>query len=1077
MGDTTDLAEDPGEADGAAAVPQRGIHRVRMIGLAAGTALVATMAGFWLARESIADRVIKRELATLGLPATYEIDTIAPGVEVLRHIVIGDPRHPDLTIERAELRVVYGLGLPEIGKIVLTGPRLHAKWRDGALHFGALDKLVYPERPSSQPFRLPRLDLQIDDGHALIDTAMGPMAFVVRGKGRLRNGFKGTIVGAAPSLAGDGCALREGALAGRILTAGERLRLTGPLRISRLDCRGVRVEDAALALDLTTDRDFKGVVSKSNLRTGDVVSGSLAVESLALDSALTWRDGKLGGRLAGNAGGAHAGGTTVALLSVDGRIAARDGFKTVEFRGGVDGQGLRRGVVFDRALLSAQDQVAGTLLAPMVAQVRKALAGEERGSRLGGEIAFRKQEGDWSLVVPSASVRGGSGEQLLTVSRFQLAGSGDRTPRMAGAFRTGGAGLPHVRARLEQSAPGRAVFSVAMDEYRAADGSVSIPALTVAQIGDGSLGFAGAARVSGAIPGGRVQGLELPLHGAYSARGDLALWRRCLTPRFERLELGAVTLDAQSLVICPVGGQAIVRSGAGGLRIAGGTNALALSGKLGETPVRLVSGPVGFAWPGVLTARQVDVALGPEATATRLKLDELVAKLDGETTGTFAGVEARLAAVPLDVTGATGEWRFADGALSLSNAAFDLTDRQNPARFERLAARGAALTLVDNRIDASAVLRNPQSDREVVRVAVRHDLANASGSADLDVIRLVFDKTLRPDQLTRLALGVVANVDGAVTGKGRIDWRGDKVTSRGKFGTDNLDLAAAFGPVRGLSGQLVFTDLLGMVTAPHQVLKLASVNPGIEVNDGTVDIQLLPEQVLRLNGARWPFLGGTLTMEPTDLRLGLAETRRYTMVVDGLDAAKFLARLELGNLSATGIFDGRLPLVFDADGGRIVGGTLVARAPGGNVSYVGALTYKDLSPMANYAFDQLKSLDYREMTIAMQGDLEGEIVTNVKFAGVKQGAGVKRNFITKQLANLPIQFNVNIRAPFYQLITSVKAMYDPAFVKDPRTLGLVDDKGRAVSRLSNGVRPGGAPVIVLPASASGIQPPASGNKP
>ncbi|WP_225206874.1 YdbH domain-containing protein [Novosphingobium huizhouense] len=1068
MGDATDLAEDGGATDGGEGLPPRRPRRARAAALVAGTALVAAIGGFWLAREEIADRVIKRQLAALGLPAAYEIDTIAPGVEVLRHIVIGDPAHPDLTIERAEFRVVYGLGLPEIGKVVLTRPRLHGVLRDGAVRFGALDRLIYPEKPSGEPFRLPRLDLEIVDGHALIDSAMGPIAFVGRGKGRLRNGFAGTLAGAAPRLAGTGCSLRDATLSARIATSGERLRLTGPLEVARLDCQGARIADAVLALDVTSDRDFKGFVSKSSLRTGDIASGTLAVESLALDSALTWRDGRLGGRLAANAGGAHAGGTTIALLTVDGRVAARDGFSTVEFRGGIDGQGLRRGAVFDRALLSTQDKVAGTLLAPMVAQVRRALASEERGSRLGGEVAFRRQDEGWSLVVPAAAVKGGSGAPLLTVSRFQLAAKGGRLPQMAGAFRTGGRGLPQVSARLEQSLPGRAVFRVGMDEYRAGGGRVAIPALTVAQVGDGSLGFSGQARVSGAIPGGRVEGLELPLSGAYSARGDLALWRRCVTPRFERLELGAVALDAQSLVVCPVGGQAIVRNGPGGLRIAGGTDALSLAGKLGETPVQVSSGPVGFSWPGVVTARKVDVALGPEATATRLKLEELVARLDGETAGTFAGVEARLAAVPLDVTGASGDWRFADGALTLSNAAFDLSDRQGPPRFEKLTARGATLSLVDNRITAEALLRHPETDREVVRVSLRHDLTDASGRADLDVGQLAFDSRLRPDQLTRLALGVVANVSGAVTGKGRIDWNGQRVTSRGTFGTDSMDLAAAFGPVRGLSGKLVFTDLLGMVTAPHQVLKVASVNPGIEVNDGTIDIQVLPDQVLRLNDARWPFLGGTLTMEPTELRLGLAETRHYTLVVDGLDAARFLARLEIGNLSATGIFDGRLPLLFDANGGRIEGGTLVARAPGGNVSYVGALTYKDLSPMANYAFDQLKSLDYRAMTIAMQGDLEGEIVTNVKFAGVKQGAKVKRNFITRQLANLPIQFNVNIRAPFYQLITSVKAMYDPAFVKDPRTLGLVDDKGRAVPRLSAG--PGAG-------AAGGIQPPASGTMP
>ena len=102
--------------------------------------------------------------------------------------------------------------------------------------------------------------------------------------------------------------------------------------------------------------------------------------------------------------------------------------------------------------------------------------------------------------------------------------------------------------------------------------------------------------------------------------------------------------------------------------------------------------------------------------------------------------------------------------------------------------------------------------------------------------------------------------------------------------------------------------------------------------------------------------------------------------------------------------------------------------------------------MANFAFQTLRSLDYQTMDIALNGSLEGEIITNVRFSGVKQGAGAKRNILTRAVANLPIEMRVNIRAPFYQLITSFKALYDPAFVKDPRTLGLVDDQGRAIVR-------------------------------
>ena len=211
-------------------------------------------------------------------------------------------------------------------------------------------------------------------------------------------------------------------------------------------------------------------------------------------------------------------------------------------------------------------------------------------------------------------------------------------------------------------------------------------------------------------------------------------------------------------------------------------------------------------------------------------------------------------------------------------------------------------------------------------------------------------------------------------------------------------------------------------------------------------------QIVRLGSATWPFLGGTLRLAPTDLRLTVNEPRRFRVEMEGVDAAKFLERMELANLSATGTFDGHMPLEFDADGGRIIGGELVSRPPGGTVSYVGALSYKDLSSMANFAFDALKSLDYSTMTIGMDGNLAGDVVTRVQFTGIRQGKDAKQNFLTKQVARVPIRFNVNVHAPFYSLISSMNPQPPPGVLH---------------------FRPPGVPGPTLPPPANGVQPPAS----
>lgn len=1080
MAETSEtISEQPAEPQ---AQRRRARGLARVLGIAVAV-LAAALAVLWLSRERIATNVIESQLRSYGLPASYTIDKVAGGEEVLRNIRIGDPKHPDLTIERAAVTLVYGLGLPRIGTVTLTRPRLYGSYTDGKLSFGSFDKLLF-DGPKTAA-KLPDLNLRLVDGRALMLTDYGKVALKVEGQGNLSGGFAGTLGAIAPGLTLPGCRIGKATAYGALAVKAGKPSFEGPVRLASLAC-----PDSTVALGATNtqvravlDTDLSGVTGDFKLRGRHPAIGSAAAQTLALDGEVAFRKGDVTGKFDGNASGVNAPQASAATVALDGFLRTHANFSRLEFSGTLDGRGISPGPQLDGALARAERGAQGTLLAPMIGQVRSALSRERRGSRVLAQIDARQDDGALALVLPEASLTGGSGAQLVSLSRFQLAaGKGHAAPRVTGNFSTGGPGLPRIAGRMEQGGPRGAVLRLTMAPYRAGADSLALPAMTLAQAPDGSLGFAGSAELTGAIPGGRAEGLVLPVTGNWASNGELAVERSCVPVRFDRLALGQMELDGRSLTLCPPRGEAIVRSGAAGLRIAAGATGLDLSGSFGQTPMRLTSGAVGFAWPGAISAKSVDIALGPAETATRFRLADLEAHAGKDFTGTFAGVEARLAAVPMDVTNAAGDWRYAGGELTLSGASFDLTDRQQPARFERMAARDATLSLHDSRICADAVLRDPASGREVVRTAIRHDLANTSGHADLFVDHLAFDKSLQPDTLTQLARGLVALAKGTVTGTGQIDWSADRVTSSGRFSTDDLDFAAPFGPVKGLKGTIVFTDLLNMVTAPDQTFTVASVNPGIEVNDGVVTLSLLANQVVHLSDAHWPFMGGTLRLEPTDLRFAISEPRRYVLDIKGLDAAKFLERMEFSNLSATGTFDGKLPLVFTQDGGRIEGGDLVSRPPGGNVSYVGALTYKDLSTMANFAFDALKSLDYKQMRIAMNGSLAGEIVTNVSFDGVKQGAGAKRNFVTKQLGKLPLRFVVNIRAPFYALIVNFKSFYDTSYLQDPRVLGLIDAQGRPVMRPSVPAGPAPAPAQT-PASAAltppkpDIQPPESENRP
>jgi hypothetical protein len=1049
-------------------------RRRRRIGLWAALVVLllvlAALGAAWINRKQIADNWIGSQLASRGINATYQIERIGGRRQVLRNLVVGDPRHPDLTVEQAEVFVRLRFGFPAISEVRLVRPRLYGTYRNGKLSFGALDPLIFTGE--KKPFEFPDFALRVTDGRALLESDYGPIGLKLTGDGHLRGGFAGELAATAPRLSLGGCETRGATLYGRVAIKAERPEFTGPVRLARLICAEQRIDlaNAAVQLSARADKTLKVFDGDAGLRSGTIRLAENRLAALSGTSHFTWRDTGLTARYDLTGTGLATPQAGIARLGFDGWLRTRRNFERVELDSKVAGEGVRLGSGLNAALGDAAEATGDTLLGPLLDRVRRQLAIEGRRSSLTGELSVRRAGGLTSVVVPAASLRGSSGATLLSLSRLQLAISGAATPRFSGSFATGGEGLPRIAGRMERRPGGGVQVHASMAEYAAGGSRLAIPELVLIQRGDGILGFAGQLRASGALPGGSARNLLLPLSGNWSSSRGLTLWNQCTDLHFEALQFANLTLARQRLTLCPPRGDAIVRYGSGGLKIAAGAPSLQLAGRLGQTPIAIRSGPVGLAYPGAISARQLVVALGPADTASRFAINDLSAQIGKDVAGRFAGTDVKLFAVPLDLLGASGNWRYAGGRLTLTDGTFRLVDRQSPARFEPLAAEGASLALENNQITAQALLREPATGRAVTRVDLAHNLADGRGHADLAVEGLTFDKGFQPVNLTPKAFGVVANVRGTVTGTGRIDWSEAGVTSSGKFSSNSLDFAASFGPVKGASGTVEFSDLLGLTTAPNQRLRVASVNPGIEVTDGEIAFQLRNGELLALAGGTWPFMGGTLTMRAVEMHLGVSEERRYVLEIVGLDAAKFIERMELSNMSATGIFDGTVPLVFDAEGnGHVVDGLLLSRPPGGNISYIGQLTYENMGAIPNMAFAALRSLDYKQMRVAMNGDLTGEIVTNVRFDGVSQGKGAEQNIATRAIAGLPIRMEVNIRAPFYSLLGSIRAMYDPAAIRDPRDLGLLDAQGNPIRRETTGPPPAVKPEDIPPDEAP-IQP-------
>ncbi|MDJ0275791.1 YdbH domain-containing protein [Sphingomonas sp. 2R-10] len=976
--------------------------------------LVAAL--LWTQRRPIADNVVRRELEKRGVAARYRVAEIGLGRQRLVDVVLGDPRTPDLVADWIEVDTSVSLNGARVTGARVGQARLRATLRpDGTVSFGQIDRLLPP--PSGKPFALPDFTVAVEDGRIRLATPYGMIGAKLAGQGNLADGFTGQLAAVSERLALNGCAIDRLAANLSLRTATAGPSLTGPVRARAAACGEVRVAAPVIDADVRLTPGFDRWQGKARIDAERIAAPQAQVAGVA---------GTIGfdGSARGTTGTLDLASQAFVLpqltgegLSIAGRYAV-GGVPAFEGRVGARGSRLDPATIARIARIG--DGAAGTPVAPLAAAATAAAARAARRFDVTADIAARPLAAriDRLAFVAASGAR-------ATLRDGPVRWVSGKGVTLNGTLATGGGGLPAASVRLAQAAPGAPVTGTAtIQPYAAGDARLALAPVRFRTAADGTTAIQTRAELSGPFSGGRVDRLALPIDARWDGGGRLLVNTGCVPVAFDRLRVSALTLDPARLRLCAVDG-AMVRLANG--RIGGGVaiGATRLQGTLGGTPVTLAAANGRFALNDLgFTLCEVKTRLGSPERVSVLDLGTLTGRIAGSAVaGAFAQGQGQIGNVPLLIREAAGDWRLAGGVLSLDGDV-GVRDADAEPRFEPLRSDDFRLTLSGNDIRAGGTLRHPAKGVKVSDVTIVHDLATGRGNAVLAVPGITFGDGLQPNELTRLTLGVVADVKGTVSGRGDIAWSPDGVTSTGTFRTAGTDLAAAFGPVSGLAGEIRFTDLLGLVTAPGQVATIAEVNPGIAVTDGVVRYRLIERMRVQIDGGRWPLGGGEMVLEPTILDFAEDRERRMTFRVTGVDGGLFLQQFQFDNLNASGVFDGVLPMIFDANGGRIEGGKLQSRGPG-NLSYVGEVSKEDVGFWGNLAFQALKSMDYRRLSIEMDGPLAGEMLTAIRFAGVSQGKGTYSNFLIRRLAKLPLVFNVRIRAPFRQLIDSVQNYYDP----------------------------------------------------
>jgi translocation and assembly module TamB len=1012
----------------------RGAQIIAVIALALLIALIV----LWTQRKPIARGYVHRYLAGHNVLATYDIAELGLGHQRLTNVVIGDPARPDLVADWVELRTGLGFSGASVNAVRAGHVRLRGKLIDGKLSLGAIDRLM--PASSGKPFSLPALDVDVADARMRLETPQGLVGLKLSGRGRLNDGFRGNLAAVSERLNFGGCFVERASAAMAIGVSKAAPSLQGPVRAGAVTCGNAK----AMMLGANVAVAFGAGLERWK---GDVQLATAAVSHPLVRTV----------SLAGSIGFVGTAVETLGHVKIDtGRFASAEGSGTrLGFGGDYRlGKGLEiapdgyldvANVVIAQARLEAiarlGEGAAGTPVGPLARALAK--AGVAAGQSINGAVRFGWRSGG-PVQVSRITASSRSGLNATLSNADIVYDPYASTLRIAGALVLGGGGFPSLKATLVQADAHAAVTGmVSLDRpYLAGGASLTFTPLRFSATPRGNSRFATRLTVSGPLGGGRVEGLDVPVQGIWNGRGQVVINPDCAAVGWQKLAVSGLSLRAASLKLCPTDGAMVAIDNG---RLSGGASIAAprLAGTLGTTPITMAASSARIGLH--------DLAFDLHGAAVRIGAADRVTRLDfatiegkrgrGGLSGTFAGGGGQVGAVPLVLSAAEGTWGF-NGDLGLTGA-MTVSDAAPVARFKPLSARMVTLGLKKGVIGVAGVLYEPGKGARVADVAIRHELSSGKGSADLKVPGLAFaDKGLQPDDLTPLTASVIQNVVGMVTGEGHIRWSPDGVTSDGVFRTANMDLAAALGPVTGITTEIRFTDLLNLQSAPGQVATIKAINTGIVVNDGVVRYQTLPNARVQVERGRWPFAGGDLVLEPTLLDFSDKQERHMTLTVTGMEAAKFLQQFDFENLAATGVFDGRLPMIFDSIGGRIEDGNLRARKGGGTVAYLGEVSKENLGVWGNLAFQALKSLRYRELDLVMNGPLSGEMITEAHFAGLAQGQGAKSNFLIRRLQRLPFVFNVKIKAPFRGLFDSARSFYDPRLLVERNLPALIEQRDK-----------------------------------
>jgi hypothetical protein len=723
-------------------------------------------------------------------------------------------------------------------------------------------------------------------------------------------------------------------------------------------------------------------------------------------------------------------------------------------------------------LRAAFPDIPGAPVGPTFAQAERAL--EVAADRFDLSIPITMNavaEGLRFQITAPAEARAASGARL---SLSPLRQDGPALvlqwpgPSLSGAvaFELSGGGAPTASLLLDTlnwtpNAPFEADGTITLANWRAENASIATDELGIGIVvqpqGGGRIDLRGPARITGPLGDGEVRDLIATLDvGVQWGNG----WRvtpnsGCLPIRLGGIDAAGLSFANGNFSLCPLNGALIAadasRNMSGGFSVRG----LALNGRMSgpeSQPARLSAANV----VGLFRGRTGDFTLAIEADAPRLSIQmtedrTLAVSLQRLTadahiaetwsvTGSFDAGALTDPALPGAVTAIVGAWTAQpeDGKPVIRvNAGEALLTANRPATendrplFNPLRIVEASALLQDGEITATGSILLDDRSRQLAHFNARHDVSEGEGSASVNAERIEFGPQLQPYEITEQARGLVEGVRGPIAANAEITWTREHLLGTGLVHLDGVSLSTATIPiVNDVRGEVHFDNLWELTTPPGQQVTIGELNPGISVTNGRVVFQLLTEERVAIERAEFDFASGTLAMRPTTISLGADETR-FELTLRDVDASALLRTLGVPDLTATGQLEGSFPLLLTRRSAFVEGGVMRAQGEGGVLSYTGQAG-ESATGISRIAFDALRSFQYDQLSLTLDGDLNGDVVSSIQFSGHNSGRPVDLGPMAPvpglgrvTVRGVPFDFNVRVTAPFRRLAQTAATITDP----------------------------------------------------